>query len=149
MLAYEPIYVANIEKGFRQAVIDLKRVIVLDGIDIPRENSRFRIRCHDLNGPLPELVIYKAENGTEVLDRVRNRACWLYAIARIRADLQRYLAGSRFLFSTTIEGKAVVGLRAGPLTFLEDGEDFLAAYHKLRGRIIGGGVLEAEGDAEN
>jgi hypothetical protein len=53
----------------------------------------------------------------------------------------RYLPGCSFLPGTTIEGKAIVGLKAGPLTFLSDGEDFLAAYHRLRKKVIGKGVL--------
>jgi hypothetical protein len=77
----------------------------------------------------------------EVLERVGNRVCWLSAIAGIRDDLMRYLPGSRFLPATSVEGKVVVGLKAGPLSFLEEGEDFLAAYHRLRAKVTGTGVL--------
>jgi hypothetical protein len=46
-------------------------------------------------------------------------------------------ANRKFLPATTVDGKAVVKLKAGPLTFLEEGEDFLEAYQRLRERIIG------------
>jgi hypothetical protein len=133
----ETIHVEELEKAFTQTVIDLQRIIVLDEIQILPDDTGFRIRCHDRHGPLPELLIGQGENRIEVLDRVRNRACWLYAIVGIRRDLKRYLPGCRLLPATTIDGKAVVGLKSGPLTFLEDGEDFLAAYHMLRERVFG------------
>ena len=133
----ETIHVEEIVKAFSQAVVDLHCVIVIDGIDLVPSGNGYRIRSHDLHGPLPELIICEAETRMEVLDRVQNRACWLYAITSIRKDLKRYLPGCKLLPGTTIEGKAVVGLKAGPLTFLEEGEDFLAAYHELYKRVIG------------
>ncbi len=42
----------TIEKVFTDCVMDLKKVVVLDGIDILPDG--FRVRRHDLHGPLPE-----------------------------------------------------------------------------------------------
>ncbi len=60
----------TIEKVFTDCVMDLKEVIVLDGIDIlPRG---FRIRCHEPHGPLPEIVM--EDSGDTFLDK--DRAQW-------------------------------------------------------------------------
>ena len=47
----------TIEKVFADCVMYLKEVIVLDGIDILPDSTGFRIRCHNLHGPLPEIVV--------------------------------------------------------------------------------------------
>ena len=41
----------EIEKIFVQAVIDLKQILVLDGIDQVGDDPGFRLRAHDLYGP--------------------------------------------------------------------------------------------------
>ena len=61
---------ATIEKTFTDAVMDLKEVVVMDGIDILPDNSGFRIRCHDLYGPLPEIVV--KDSGDTFLDKDRH-----------------------------------------------------------------------------
>jgi hypothetical protein len=38
---------------------------------------------------------------------------------------------------TTLDGKAVVGMRVGPKTILEEGEDFIAAYPRLMAKVTG------------
>jgi hypothetical protein len=139
MRVRETVHAPEVEKVFLQAALDLGCVLVLDGIEILPDGNGVRIRCHDMHGPLPELAIDGLDSRTEILERARNRACWLAAISGIRNDLSRYLRSRRFLPPTTVDGKAVAGFRAGPLAFLEEGEDFLAAYHKLHERIVGSG----------
>jgi hypothetical protein len=55
------------EKTFTDCVIDLKELIVLDGVFIQPNNSGSRIRCYDLYGPLPEIVI--KDSGDTFLDK--------------------------------------------------------------------------------
>ena len=48
----QPLRPEKIEKEFVQVAIDLKDVIVLDGVDLLHDQQRYRIRSHDLYGPL-------------------------------------------------------------------------------------------------
>ena len=48
----------TIERVFTDCVMDLKQILVLDGIEILPDG--FRIRCHDLHGQLPEISIKTA-----------------------------------------------------------------------------------------
>src|SRR5438552_14838760 len=54
-----PVYLSSseIEKEFLLAAIHLKQIVVLDGIERVGEPPGFRIRSHDLHGPLPEVVV--------------------------------------------------------------------------------------------
>ena len=52
----QPLRPEKIEKEFVQVAIDLKDVIVLDGVELLPAN-RFLIRSHDLYGPLPAIKI--------------------------------------------------------------------------------------------
>jgi len=140
MRVRQTVHAPEVEKVLLQAALDLGCVLVLDANDILPDGKGVRIRCHDMNSPLPELAIDGLDSRLEILERARNRACWLAAISGIRNDLSRYRSSSsRFLPPTTVDGKAVAGFMAGRMTFLEEGEDFLEAYHKLRERIIGSG----------
>jgi len=58
-------------------------------------------------------------------------------MVKLRDRMARFLPGCRFLKPTLMDGKAVVGLRAGPLTRLGEGEDFLAAYYELHQQDFG------------
>lgn len=60
---------ATIEKTFTDCVMDLKEVIVLDGIDILADSTGFRVRSHDLHSPLPEIVV--KDSGDTFLDKDR------------------------------------------------------------------------------
>jgi hypothetical protein len=54
--ATQRLHVAVVEKAFVQVAIDLHAIIVLDGIDsLP--SGGFRIRSHDLSGPLPDVIV--------------------------------------------------------------------------------------------
>ncbi len=77
-----------IEKTFTDAVMDLKKVVVLDGIDILPDDSGFRIRSHDLHGPLPEIVIEDSGDTFQDKDRLSREACKLVAIVRLRDQMR-------------------------------------------------------------
>lgn len=128
---------ATIEKTFTDCVMDLKEIIVLDGIDILPDNSGFRVQSHDLHGPLPEMVIKESGDTFQDKDRLGNQACKLVAMVRLRDQMVRFLPGCKLLPPTSIGGKAIAGLKVGPRTWLAEGEDFLVAYHELCRQVIG------------
>ena len=134
---YLALHPATIEKTFTDAVMDLKEVIVLDGIDILPDKSGFRVRCHDLHGPLPEIAIEDSGDTFQDKERLGNQACKLLAIVRLRDQMTRWLPGGKFLLPTTVDSRATVGFRVGPRTWLAEGEDFLAAYHELHRQVVG------------
>jgi hypothetical protein len=124
----------TIEKVFTDCAIDLKQILVLDGIDILLDS--FRIRCHDMHGQLPALVIKKSGDTLQDKDRLSNETCKLVAMVRLRDEIIRCLPGSKFLPPTIVEDKAIVGLQAKPRTWIVEGESFLDGYHKLHKQIV-------------
>jgi hypothetical protein len=138
-IAFAPAYLAlrpsTIEKVFTDCVIDLREILVLDGIDILPDG--FRIRCHDLHGQLPMISMINSGDPFRDKDRLGNEVCKLIAIVILRNEMIRCLLGSEFMLPTTLDGKAVVGLQAEPLIWLTEGETFLSAYHDLRRQVVG------------
>ena len=59
----------------------------------------------------------------------------LIAIARLRDQMTRWLAGGTFLPPTRVGNQVTVGFRVGTRTWLAEGQDFLAAYHKLHEEV--------------
>ena len=110
-------------------------MLVLDGIDIQPEG--FRIKSHDLYGLLPELLFRNSVNTFRDNDRLENKACKLIAIVKLRDEMVRLPPGGKLLLPTSMDGNAIVGLQAKPLTWIAEGRDFLAAYHELRRRVVG------------
>lgn len=51
------LYLGTIEKTFTDCVMDVKEVVVLDGIEILASDHGYRLRSHDMHGPLPEIVV--------------------------------------------------------------------------------------------
>lgn len=49
----------------------------------------------------------------------------------------RLLSGCRFSKPSHMDDKAVVGLQAGPLTRIAEGDNFLADYHESHCQVIG------------
>jgi hypothetical protein len=125
----------TIEKVFTDCVMDLHRIVVLDGIDMLPDG--FRFRSHDLHGQLPEIVMKNSGDTFRDKDRLAIEACKLIAMARMRDRMDRFLPGCRFLAPTLIDGKAVVGLKAGPLTRVAEGADYITAYHELHQQVLG------------
>lgn len=127
----------TIESVFTEAVMDLKRVIVLDGIDILPDKSGFRIRSHDLHGQLPQILIKDSGDTFQDKERVGIETCKLTAIAGLRDQMWRGIRGGRFLPPTRIGDSAIVGFRARPYNWLAEGRDFLKAYHELHQKMFG------------
>jgi hypothetical protein len=128
---------ATIETTFIQCVMDLKEVIVLDGVDILADNSGFRVRCHDLYGQLPEMVVKDSGDTFQDKDGLGNEVCKLVAIVRLRDEMVRWLAGGTFLPPTTVDNRATVGFKVGPKTWLAEGDDYITAYHDLHKQVVG------------
>ena len=127
----------TIERTFTDCIMDLKAVIVLDGIDIPPDSYGFRVRSHDLYGQLPEIVIQDSGDTLVDKDRLGNEARKLVAIVRLRDEMVLWLAGGAFLPPTIVDNLATVGFKVGRRTWLAEGKDFLAAYHELHRQVVG------------
>jgi hypothetical protein len=132
---YSALRPATIEKVFPDCVMDLKQIIVLDSIDILPDG--FRIRCHDLHGQLPEIVMENSGDTFQDKDRLGNEVCKLIAIVKLRDEMVRFLPGCKLLPPTSVDGNAIVGLQAKPKTWIVEGEDYLAAYHGLHRQVEG------------
>lgn len=116
----------QIEKAFSQAMIDLKEILVLDGIDIYDKSPGFRIRSHDLYGPLPDVTIEGIGEEYPVLDRVIREAAKLIAIAQARREIANlFPAGSEFMLPTSTDNGALVGIRWESKTYLAEGTSHL------------------------
>jgi hypothetical protein len=124
----------QIEQVLTDCALDLHRILILDGIDILPDG--FRIRSHDLHGPLPELRFKNSGDTLENKDRLGNEVCKLTAMVKLREEMIRFLPGARFLPPTRRDGNAVVGLQAKPRTWIVEGESFIEAYRELHSQIV-------------
>ena len=127
--------VPQIERIFVQTIIDLKQIVVLDGIAF--HDTGFCISCHDLYGPLPEIVIQDSGNTFRDKDQLENEVCKLTAITRIRDRICRWLPGGTFLLPTRLDSRVIVGYRVGSKTWIADQEDTVKAYHALDEQVVG------------
>ena len=126
---------SEIEKAFVEVMIDLHAIVVFDSVDaLPKS---WRIRSHDLYGPLPSIEIGNKDDPSAVLERIGREACKLYAISRLRERISEMFPGLTFMPPTLTEQGVVVGVSNERQTVLAEGADFLAAYHVLRSK--GGG----------
>lgn len=133
-LALHPV---TIERTFTDCIMDLSELIVLDGIDILPDSTGFRVRSHDLHGPLPEIVIQDSGDTLQDKDQLGRETCKLVVIVRLRDQMRRWLNGGRFLPLTRVGDNATVGFKVGRKTWLAEGVDFLAAYHELHRQVVG------------
>lgn len=78
-----------------------------------------------------------SEDAFQDKDRLGYEVCKLIAIVKLRDEMARFLSGCRFLPPTTIDDKAIVGLMLKQHSWLEEGKDFLEAYHELRRQALG------------
>ncbi len=115
----KPALHAEIEQAFLQTNDDLHTIVVLDAIEELDGESGFRIRSHDLYGPLPHLSIEGQKDRHVVLKKVRRAACRLAAIVYIRDELARH-TGLSFFHHPTIE------------TTPAEVDALLAGYRQLR-----------------
>jgi hypothetical protein len=134
---YTRLKAIQIQKVFVQAALDLRHIIVPDGIDFNPENTGFRIQCHDLHGPLPETVIQHSGDTLKDRDRIRIETCKLIAISGLRDHMRRWLRGGKFLLPTRLDGRAIVGFQVGTKTWIADGDNYVSAYHSLHEQVVG------------
>jgi hypothetical protein len=127
--SYLALHPRTIEKTFTDTVIDLKEIVVLDGIDILSDQSGFRVGSHDLHGQLPEILIRDSGNTFQDKEYLNRQACKLIAIVGLRKQMRRWLRGARFLAPTTVDIQAIVGFRVGVWTWMAEGNDFITACH--------------------
>jgi hypothetical protein len=104
--------------------MDLKEILVLDSIDIAPDG--FRVRSHDLHGPLPEIVIKNSGDTLQDKDRLGNETYKLIAILKLR-KWSAFWPGCKLISRTSVDGKVIVGLRAKPMTLILEGENFISA----------------------
>jgi hypothetical protein len=121
----------ELEKAFVQVAIDLREILVLDGIDQLADPSSFRIRSHDLYGSLPEIVVKDTGDRYPVLDSIEREAAKLIAMGRIRNDLGAMFPGCEFLSPTKTDTESLVGLRFAGRTVLAEDRTHWEAYHEL------------------
>jgi hypothetical protein len=126
----------EIEKTFVQVAIDLKEILVLDGIDQPSDPPGFCIRSHDLYGQLPEILVQDTGDRLAVLDTIQNETVKLIAIVKNRQDLAVIFSDCEFLLPTKTDEGYVVGIRFGGKTVLAEDKSHWEAYHKLLRKAV-------------
>jgi hypothetical protein len=71
-----------IERVFTECMLDLGHILVIDWIDMFPDG--FRLRSHDLHGPLPEVVIANSGDTFQDKDRLGNETFKLLAMVKLR-----------------------------------------------------------------
>jgi hypothetical protein len=117
---YLALHPVTIERTFTDCVMDLKEVIVLDGIDILPDESGFRVRSHDFHGQLPEIVIHDSGNTMEDKESLSREACKLIAIVGLRKEMRRLMRGGKLLLLTKLGDRATVGFKVGRWSWLAE-----------------------------
>lgn len=123
--------VSEIEKAFVQVTIDLKRVLIFDGVDQLEACPELRIDSHDFHGPLPGILIHNLEDRYAILDYVTTETAKLCVISRVRSNLASMFPGCRFLLPTRTDEGSLVGMRFAGKTIFAEHENCWEAYHKL------------------
>lgn len=121
----------KVEEVFTQFALDVKEILVLDGIDNLEDPIRFRIRSHDLYGPLPDIVIEDTCDRYPVLDKLARETAKLHAIAKDRKDLRDIFRGCVFLLPTSTDQGSLVGIRFRGKTVFAEAPSHWEAYHEL------------------
>ena len=111
---------------------------VLDGVDPLHDQQRYRVRSHDLYGPLPTIEIEDTGDRLKVVDDIHREAAKLSAIHGLRKELVEMFEDATFLEPTLVDEMAVVGISYGngEYTTMAEGTSFLDAYDELRERVI-------------
>lgn len=131
------VQLSEVEEAFMRVVIDLKEILVLDGIDPEVSPAAFRIHCHDLYGALPDAVVVDTGDRYQVLDNVIRETGKRVTMARIRQELMGALRGGEFLPPTSTGSGVLVGIRSRGRTFLSEGPSFQEAYDELWRKAVG------------
>lgn len=127
---------SDIEKAFLKVVMDLKMILVLDGIYRSSDPPEFRIHSHDLYGPLPEILIRDTGDRYHVLDNLQGETAKLCAMVRVRDDIATIFPGCNFLLPTRTDEGSVVGIRFTGRSFLAEHMNCWEAYHKLQEEAV-------------
>jgi hypothetical protein len=130
------LHVHEVEKTFVQVAIDLKQILVLDGIDQLADPPRFRIRSHDLYGPLPDIIVEDTGDRYPVLEGIEREAAKLTAMVRVRKELSSMFPGCEFLLPIKTDKGVLVGLRLDGRTVLAEDKSYWEAYHKLHRKAV-------------
>lgn len=109
--------------------------IILDGIDELPEECGYRIRSHDLYGPLPDIEIEYKGDREQILDRISLEIARLGAINRLRYELAAQVSNCEFIIPTPSDKLMVVGIRTGGRTILAKGRDPCQAYQRLNRKL--------------
>ena len=128
---YLRLRIPEIERVFTQFAMDWKEILVLDGIDKLEDPIGFRIRSHDLYGPLPDIVIEDTCDRYPVLDKITFETAKLIAIVRDRHGLRGIFRGCVFLLPTSTDRGSLVGIRFRGKTVLAEAPSHCEAYHEL------------------
>jgi hypothetical protein len=129
--------IPEIENSFVQVAMDLKEILVLDGMDLRPDPPGFRIRYNDLYGPLPNILVDDTGDRLAVLDKIQNEAAKLTAIVRIRQDLAGMFRGCKILLPTRTDEGYVVGLKFHGKTALAEEKSHWEEYHELVREAVG------------
>jgi hypothetical protein len=126
------LHTAEIEREFIQTAVDLKTVVVLDGVDVIPGRRGFRIRSHDLFGSLPTITVIERADSQATRRNLRHEACKVMAIVHIRGELSRLLPGLKFQSGESAAGDDRPELELEPNEMAADVDALLAGYRSLR-----------------
>jgi len=126
----------KIEEEFFKVILDLRQVVVLDGVDMFDDPPAFRIRSHDLYGLLPAIDIRDSEDRWPVLDSIQMETARLCAVVQIRDNLAGIFPGCKFLPPTKTDNGVLVGLRFAGRIMLTEGQSYCETYHKLTRKAV-------------
>ncbi len=132
--------VPEVEKALMKVALDLKEILVLDGVDAEDSGSpSIRIRCHDLCGPLPDILVEDTGDRYSVLDNIIREGAKRIVMVRVRKELAELHPGCEFLLPTSTDKDKVAGFRAAGKTVLAEAPSFWEAYYELWRKVAGVG----------
>ena len=123
-----------------KVAIDLKEILVLDAIDASGDPPCICIRCHDLLGPLPDIVVEDTGDRYVVLDGIIREGAKRIVMVRVRKELAELHPGCEFLLPTSTDKGKLVGYYADGKTVLSEAPTFCEAYYELWRKTAGNGV---------
>jgi len=126
----------GVEKEFMLVMYYLNAAVVLDGIDAIADPPGFRIRSHDLHGPLPDAVIQDTGDRYPVLDAISREGAKRVALTWLRREMVKAFLGVSFVPPTRLDNRCVVGIQWKGRTVRAEASDFVEAYHRLWKRAV-------------
>ncbi len=122
------VYASQVEEEFIQTAIDLNAAIILDGVYLISETGAFRIRSHDLFGPLPDVLVPEYADPCYTLGHVRHAVCKLAAIVHIHHELAGMKSAVPLRRTMVVPGSAAVSST--------EIDALLEGYRRLRKQMI-------------